>query len=211
MFGSLSSCVPSSTITNQFTSNNYQVLIINQTTKVVGPKSYSVTNGGTGYQILGSINPSLHLLAGTTYRFSLNCSNQPFQILKSNIVQTTGVRYVPASGSDDIIVSSGTGSPITVLLVGTTLTITTTDNPSTISVWSTYIPTGFTRGELNGTDYTFTFTLIGLVYTITYTFSVARTATNIRFVPSRFAITTSYTESAYQVKVDGITKTAQVD
>ena len=71
-----------------------------------GSRSYTVTNNGSSnYVIDGSSNPTLNLLRGFTYTFSINASGHPFYI---KTAQTTGTGDQYTSGVTGNGTQSGT-------------------------------------------------------------------------------------------------------
>ena len=136
MFGSLSSCQPSSSVSTSFTSAKYQELIVSTANvRVISSNLWYINSTGSGYDVSlskttsGSVNPTLHLIHGRTYKFIVNSPDEPFYLTTTGSVEySTGVRivdpkpieYIVPFGGAPTVINTAAGQ--TSFLVGWMLT-----------------------------------------------------------------------------------------
>lgn len=214
MFSSLSSCTPASTVTTSFTSSKNQDLLISQPVKVVGPNIYYVTSTATNYQIATANggatygNPTLHLVRGTTYKFLANNANESFYLVTTaGAAYTAGFRYVHDKTTTRFF-GTGVGTASTTVANSNVLVHSTTVNPDNVAIWrqnfGTTTKTLLREGSPGVYDYYKTYTLVGLTYTITYTFNYYLTSCSIDFVAAKYQLPQILHQNNWVVRANGV-------
>ena len=213
MFPSLSSCTPSTTVSNSFVSSKNQDLLINLPVTVVGPNTYYVSSGLTGYQITSNAaglalnNPTLHLVRGTTYRFIVNNPNESMYITNTGgVPYTVGFRYVhPYTNSR--FVGTGVGISATTVSNANVLTWSTSVNPNNVALWRQNSGSTIKTYLREGTDYFKVATLVGATYNITYNFPYYLLNCKIDFIAARYTLPTIYHQNNWVIKANSTTLT----
>ena len=215
MFPSLSSCTPSTSVTNSFTSAKSQDLLINQPVTVVGPNLYFLTSTVAGISVTtsatgsGVLNPELKLVRGTSYKFHVNSVNEPIYLTTTAGVEyTAGLRYVFDKKTE---IFNGKGGSTQTFSFGLTMIVIinvfTTIDPNFYSVWAQ--PSGSPSATLltAGIDYNSTWT----GFKAEFTFANELQYVTIYFIPGMYPLTTNWHTRNYLVRVNGVIQTPVVN
>ena len=209
MFGSLSSCQPSSTVSTSFTATKNQSLVVTTLpVQVTGPNLYYITSTLSGFDVstvngsTGYVNPTIHLQHGRTYKFIVNSPNEPVYLTTTaGLPYTTGLRYVDSRPAD-YFSATGTYNSIYPSAAGQT---SWTLGPATLpytkfSVW--FRPSGAISWTylIPTTDYSYT---VGA--SVVLNFPVTRGAGQLRVIQSKYVTSiTGLSTNGYSVKVNNV-------
>lgn len=216
MFPSVSSCVPSTTVSTSFVSGKQQELSGSSVPVVItGTEIYYITETGTGYFVdtiptgPGILNHTLHLLRNRIYYLVLNAPSQPVRITTTaGVTYTNGIRYQQHIPNKDTF--SGTDC---IFILGTTLGQTKYYiDPGVVNFddYSVWWQEDFTVPDpwqflANGPDYSTGFDVGFGSYIESALFGGMWE--QLKIIRGRYVLSTMFDQARYIVKVNGVVKT----